>query len=259
MNSHYDLRAASWAAVACAILALLLPFELIRLVFALPLTLLLPGYAIAAASFVGRPLGKPQLALFSLALSLMTLAIGALLLDPLPGGINDFSWALLLVAVTVGASAVAARRRGPGEGSARFRLALPRVGGAHAVVAAVGAIAVIAALVLAFTTLPAKNALGYSELWMLPQTDGSGVQVGVASQEQEGHGYRLRVAFGNGNAVTEREFALEPGVSRTFGIATHPNARGNPVRVNAVLFRADRPNEIYRRVSGFLPAERASE
>lgn len=258
MNRNADLRAAVALAGLCAALALLLPLEPLRLAFALPLVLLLPGYAIAVATFVGRPLGPPQLLLMSIALSLMVLALGGVLLTYLPGGIRPLSWALLLLAIVVGASTVCALRRSVPQS----RLELwrpPSLRWPQAALIGAGGLATLAALILAFTTLPAKNALGYSELWMLPRADGAGIRVGVNSQEQGDVEYRLRVAFGSGNTAIDREFSLEPGEERVLSFNTPPDAKGSPVAVNAALLRQDRPSAIYRRVSGFAPSPKAGQ
>ena len=51
MRGHADLRAAVAAALLCAVPALLLPLAGMRVLFALPLTLFLPGYAIVAVTW----------------------------------------------------------------------------------------------------------------------------------------------------------------------------------------------------------------
>lgn len=259
MRRHADLRAAVAAAIACAALALLLPFGWLRLVFAAPLALLLPGYAIAAVTFVRRPLGRPQLLLMSLALSLMTLALSGLLLNYAPGGVRAGSWALLLVAVVIAGSLAAARRRGPGPSWQLGSVRRPRVTAVQAVLGLLGLALAVGALVLAFATLPAKNALGYTQLWMLPRADGvAGVRIGVASDEQQQQDYRLRVAFGNRAKPIERQLSLAPGESRILRLDTAQPAKGEAVPVYASLFRQDQPGSIYRRVSGWVPARKAS-
>ena len=55
MRGHRDLRGAATAALACALLALLLPFAPLSLLFAAPLAFFLPGYAITCAAFAKRP------------------------------------------------------------------------------------------------------------------------------------------------------------------------------------------------------------
>jgi hypothetical protein len=250
-----DLRLAAAAAVLCAVLALLIPVDGVALVFALPLVLLLPGYAITAAAFAQRPLAAPQLLLLSIALSLATLVLGSLVLNYI-GGIHPLSWALLLLVVVFAACRVAAVRRGSsGKG---VRLPRLRLGGLQAAML-LGAVAAAAvALVLASTSVPAEDALGYTQLWILPQpgTGGSRAQVGVRSQQQTSLDYDLRVRIGS-DVVLRRSFRLAPGETRLVKLRAPPGTAGT-VPVIATLLRHNRPTKVYRRVKGSLTAPRGS-
>ena len=110
MSVPYELRRVGVAAALCAVGALLMPFEAVRLLFAAPLALFLPGYAIAAACFSRGSLDRPRFLLVSLVLSLSMLALGGLVLNYMPGGIRPLSWALLLLLVTGVGCWVATRR-----------------------------------------------------------------------------------------------------------------------------------------------------
>jgi hypothetical protein len=251
VKGHGDLRLAVAAAAVCALLALLIPVDGVALVFALPLVLFLPGYAITAAAFARRPLPWPQLLLLSLALSIATLVLGSLVLNYL-GGIHPLSWALLLLVVVLAACRVAAVRRRPsGKG---VRLPRPRLGGLEAAML-LGAVAAAAvALVLASTSVPADDALGYTQLWILPQpgTAGSKAQVGVRSQQQTSVDYDLRVRIGS-DTVLRRSFRLAPGETRLVKLRAPPGTEGT-VPVIATLLRHNRPTKVYRRVRGSLTA-----
>ncbi len=60
MRGHGDLEAAVGGAALCALLALALPFDLLRVLVGAPLFFFLPGYAIAAATFArGRHPAQP--------------------------------------------------------------------------------------------------------------------------------------------------------------------------------------------------------
>jgi uncharacterized membrane protein len=258
MREHHDLRLAVAASVLCALLALLLPFEWLRLIVAAPLALLLPGYAIATATFARRPLTGPQLLLLSIALSLMTLALGGLILNYLPGGVRSGSWALLLVLIVLGACRAAAVRR-PQAARGSFDLPRPRISRVQGGLLLGGVAAVVIALALAFTTLPAKNAFGYTELWMLPRSDPAGIAIGVTSQEKRPVSYLLRVGFGKQRAPVLQTLSLDPGETRTLRIDSDSAPSAGSIPVTATLFRQNRPESIYRRVSGWMPAPEASQ
>lgn len=253
MRGHRDLQIAAAASLLCALVALLAPFEAVRLVFATPLALLLPGYAIVAATFARRRLPWPQFAVLSLALSLATLALGALALNYAPGGIRSLSWAVLLLLVVLNGCRTAALRRSRSSGLPRWPR--PRLRRAEAGLLLGGLSAAAAALVLASATVPAKNAIGYTQLWILPEAGSKAteVQVGVASEEQDPAAYYLLVRFGDRRPI-QRSLHLKPGETRVFRLGARPPAPGTSVPVVATLLRQNRPKSVYRRVKSWLSA-----
>jgi len=254
VRGHKDLRLLVAAAIACGLLAWLLPVGVLSLLFALPLTLFLPGYAIVAAAFARRSIERSTLLLLGVGVSLAVLALGALLLDYVPGGIRGGSWALLLVLVVIAACRAAALRRSAARPGRRAPIRL-RTGAATAAVLALALLAAIAAVTLAFTPLPAKHAIGYTELWIKPfqGSAGGGAKVGIGSDEQNRTAYELRVSFGSGGAPAIRRFALDPGESRVLRVPSDIAPTDRAQGVSAVLFRTDEPSRAYRRVSDWIP------
>lgn len=251
MREQRDLAVAAWGSVLCALLALVAPWPALSLVFAAPLALLAPGYAIVAATFARRDLGWPRTALLSLALSLATLVIGSFLLDYAPGGIRGISWAILLPLVTIACCRAAALRRPRSRGPALPRQKIHR----RDAIFAFGGLALAAvAVVLAMTTLPAKNARGFTELWVTPQASkaGGSAEIGIGSEEQHETAYVLRTRVGNGTQAVRR-FTLRPGEEHTIRLDATPAADGTPVPVKAQLALAARPGQVYRRVSASIP------
>jgi uncharacterized membrane protein len=253
MSGHHDLRRVGAAAVICALGALLLPFEAVRLLFAAPLALLLPGYAIAAACFSRGSLDRPRFLLVSLVLSLSTLALGGLVLNYMPGGIRPLSWALLLLAVTGAGCWVATRRRPAGGSPARTsRPSWPKPAAAALLLG--GLAAATAALVLSATTVPADDVVGYTELWALPAggAESREVQVGVGSEERRTVPYDLLIKLGD-EPLIRRQFRLAPGATRIVRLRTTPAGDGKPIPVTATLLRQHHTGKIYRRVKTWLP------
>jgi hypothetical protein len=251
MNGHYDLRRVLVASLVCALGALLAPSEAVRLIFAAPLALLLPGYAIGAACFPRGRLDWPRFLLVSLVLSLCTLALGGLVLNYLPGGIRPLSWALLLVLVTALGCRRAARKRSPRRPPpSPFRW--PRLGLYGAGLMLAGIAAMVAALALSQTTVPADDVVGFTELWVLPEGGAPAreAQIGIASNERTTAYYDLIVKVGDDPEV-RRSYRLRPGESRLVRVRTEPT--GKPIRVIASLLRQNRFDEIYRRVRSWLP------
>lgn len=256
MRGHRDLRIAAALALVCALLAPLLPVEVLSLLFALPLAFFLPGYALTAATFARRPIERPQLLLLSLGLSLCVLALGALLLNYVPGGIGPVSWAILLVLVVLNGCRVAALRRpkahagDSGPGRPKPRLSAPAAG------LLIGALlCTTAALALTFTTRSAEHADGYTALWLLPPTPtdaaAGGARVGVSSEEQKPASFRLRVRVADRDEIV-RDFSLDPGETRVLKLGPPQAGSAGPVAVKALLFRRNKDGDVYRRVSGWL-------
>jgi Protein of unknown function (DUF1616) len=251
VRGHRDLRRTCVAAIACALVAILAPWELVRLIAALPLAVFLPGYAIVSAAFAPYRLDPQRLLMLTLACGLSTLCVGGLLLDFLPGGgLRTGTWAVLLVLVTVGAARFAALRRSrPRKPKPRRRLRLRPVDALGVVLAAALA---IGALALASTPLPAENAVGYTALWLLPEQEATdSIEVGVTSAEQGPQEYRLRVRAGEEGNVESYRLALDPGEERVFRVPVEVEASG-PTRVAASLYREDDPGALYRRVTTWL-------
>jgi hypothetical protein len=248
----------AWAAVLCAVLALLIPWEAVSLIFAAPLALVLPGYAIVAAAFASRELDGPRRAVLSVSLSLATLALGALVLNYAPGGIRGSSWAVLLVAVVLAACrAAAVRRKGKVTAIPRPHLRLSRI---ELGLSLGGLGAVVAALVLASSTLHAGKALGFTEMWILPVpgSGGSEARVGVRSEEQTTTGFDLGIRIGRKGGIVHHSFSLAPGESRVFTVGLPPAPVGpaapvgSAVPVVATLLLDADPLHVYRRVNGSL-------
>lgn len=260
MKGHRDLEIVAAGSLLCAGLALLIPLSALSLLFAAPLVLFAPGYAITAASFARRSLGGAQTALLSLALSLISLVLGAFLLNYVPGGLGAVSWTLLLLLVVLGACRLAALRRAPAPSRPRqLRL---RIGRRDAALILGGVALATLAIGLAMTTLPAKNARGYTQLWVTPEAGSVAgrAEIGVGSEEQHQASYVLRVRFGEGTTpILVRKFSLRPGETRTLGFVAPPSLQRAPVPVSARLYLQSRPASVYRRVSAWVPPPRARQ
>jgi uncharacterized membrane protein len=258
MRGHRDLERASVAAILCALVAALVPWEIVRLVAALPLTLFLPGYAIVAAAFAKREPALPKRLVLSVAISLMVLVLSTFLLNIPSFGIRTASWAVWLPLVIVAACRAAALRRRPARRGAGRARPLPRPPLRSAVLVAAAILVGAAAVALAQKPLPAENAVGYTALWMLPTHKGEEtLMVGVISNEQDPASYRLQVEVGEGaeSQSQTHEVDLEPGEEETFEVDVSPAPEGR-AHVVASLYREERPDHLYRRVTTWLPRQK---
>jgi len=255
VRGHRDLELTAVAAPLCALLAIALPVPALSLLAVAPLAFFLPGYAITCACFARRELRVAHLLTFSLGLSLATLALLPLALSLLPGGISAASWAIGLSLVVLAACRGAAISRPRGRAP---RARLPRVvlGPVQAGLLGLGGLAGVAAMVLAFTPMPAERASGYTELWIEPAgRREQAVRVGVGSREQETETFTVELrASGRPRPFEVRRFRLQPGGERTL-LARPPRPGERPTKVSVTLFRFGQ-SQPYRRVAAWLPEER---
>ncbi|HET9153192.1 MAG TPA: DUF1616 domain-containing protein [Solirubrobacterales bacterium] len=250
MRGHRDLRLIVALTLVCAVGSLITPLGAVRVIFAVPLALILPGYALAAAAFGSRLPTWPERLPLTLGVGLACLALSSLVLNFAPGGIHGLSWTLLLVLVVLLSCRAAARRRGPARHRPPFRPKL-RPSGATAILA-VGALAMAAAaLVLARATLENDRASGYTQLWIAPpKSTHESTRIGITSEQQQTRNYRLVVEVeGAGRPVVE-SFELAPSHTRMVTIPS--GSAGSPVGVEAKLYLRSRPGKVYRRVSTLL-------
>jgi uncharacterized membrane protein len=254
MRGHRDLQLACLGAVVLALVAALVPFGIVRLVAGLPLTLFLPGYAVVAVAFGSRELAPPKRIMLSVAVSLMILALGSFVLNIFPFGLETASWAVLLPLVVIAACRGAALRRERPQRGRSARPALPRPATGSLVLGALAAAVALGALALAETPLPAENAKGFTALWMLP-TDKreDAVAIGVDSNQHETRSYRLRVSLGKDQSKTYR-IELPPGEERVYEVDVPAKPVGR-THVVASLYKEGEPQQLYRRVTSWLPRQ----
>lgn len=256
MRGHRDLTLAAAGAVVCALVAALAPWEIVRVVAALPLTVYLPGFALVAAIFDGEALAPLKRVTIEVAASLIVLVLGAFVLNIFPFGLTTASWAVLLALFVVVCCLVAARRRGKAK---PVRKPLFGKGGRPSMgtIVLVGAAIVVgaAAVALAQTPLPAKHAEGYTALWMLPtDSDEEAVVVGVESNEQDPAAYRLRISQDGGSESQTFRVELDPGEEKTFEVQV-PRGDSGREHVVASLYREGEPDRLFRRVTRWLPRQ----
>lgn len=238
--------------VACGLLMLLAQGSAGAIVGGIGLVLVLPGSAVSALVFRRGELRLHELVLTALGTSLVIAALGALLLDRLPGDLGRTPWTILLLAVTIAALAGAAllRRPKPVPGAIneraplvvrRFededdepgqRRFLPPV--LNWILAVLALALVIAAVWLARDA--ANESPGFTELSAVPVAEaGAGKQLRIEVRNREGSSvdYRLRIV-GAGEAPQESTFSLDPGAAKTISGGGVEDAGG---RIDVALYR----------------------
>lgn len=242
------VRAVGVAAVACALVVVFCSFlGPLRVLFALALVLVLPGYAVVRLLFAGQSLDGARTAVFAVALSIAITILVTLALNLAPVGARAWTWACALALVTCAASAGAAERAAP----RRLVLwQLRRAVKGRDVVLIMLACAILGATIrLATTPLGAANVRGYSAMWLERGSIAGKPSVGItiACVERQHTAYRVVVEVGGNARRTIRNIELDPGEERLFSVPVRTKARR--VRVKALLFRASAPLVVYRRTT----------
>jgi uncharacterized membrane protein len=253
MRINRDLAAVVVSALVCAAVVVAVPITAVRAVFAVPLCLVLPGYALTSAIFAHRRVGGPRDLMLVLALSLTELVIGSLALDAVPGGLRIGSWTALLVIVVVVPSAVALRRRDPATARRRWQLAV-RLRARDVVLLVIAVVLAGGALALSRTPLKARNAIGYTQFWMIAggTPRAPSVQIGVLNAQQHPTTYKVTLATGAGApTVIDPALTLTPGTSREVTIPLAPSAPRVRTPVTARLYRTGSA-AVYRQVTALI-------
>jgi len=221
----------------------------VRIGLALPLAIIAPGYAFLAACLPNAILGMEERALFAIGLSLALSVATGTILNYTDWGLERQSWAVALVATTGVATIVAwiRRRLAPGpRGSPSVSLPNRRQ-----------AIFVVMAMFIAMTAVAVARigaarapTTQITQLWMLPDT-GTGVDsvvLGFRNLESSDITYRLRLTDGDIVLGEWDRIKLRSGDSWEKTIVLSVAQRSGD-RVQALLFREDKPDAIYREVA----------
>ena len=235
---------AALAVVACLVCAALpAGLAVVRVPLALPLVLVLPGYASVAALFAPGALRGGERIVLSLALSIAAAILSGLAVDGAGLKLTAQPWIDILGVITLAASAVAIRR-----GHVR-ELELPRLRLRVHEALALGATAILlaAAAAIGFTPLaPPAQTHGTAGFGLLEAPHGRpAVCVSVINEQFHTASYRVVVTVAGRPARTLTAARLAPGVTWRRLVAVGP---GLP-HVNATLYRASAPTRAYRRTS----------
>lgn len=238
------LIALALLAAGVALLTLLVvDLSIVQLAFGLVLALVLPGYLVTQALLPRSLIGLPERIVLSVGVSLAVAALGGLVLNLTPWGLERASWSLLLVGVCVFFFIIAVVRRAWEVPHVAIGLRV-RDGLLLGLALVIG----IAALTIARAPAPSPSIEGYTNLWVVPsESTKPAVGFGVSSSEVSTIEYSLEIKV-NGQVVSRApNFTLRPGEKWEATLDVSAAGTGSP-RVEADLYRLDRPQSIYRQV-----------
>lgn len=243
-----DLAAVIFLGVVTALLIALKPdIPYVRAIIGVPFVLFVPGYALTAALFPKQDRDMLERVVYSIGLSIALAIISGVALNTTVWGLQENVWALLLVSLTIGSSLIAWLRRS-GQLVAQSLLQT-RLRWDQLLLFGLAIEVIITAALLTQLPVPAHGGEGYTMLWIQPDENPNShlVQVGFKSMELTGTNYVLDIQV-NGAVVQEwHNIELKPGQTWQDN-AQLPVQEGGHI-VEAVLYRADSPSQVYRRVS----------
>lgn len=222
-------------------------------IWTLPFILLIPGYALTAALLPGQLPGLVERFIFSLAVSLIIIIVGALVLNWTPFGLNARSWAVFLAGISLISSGIAFLRRRrlniPFSGLAGFRripITLPQ-----GVLCSFAALIVCTAIGVSVIGAQQQPSPGFTELWILPHGEASNhstVQLGVKNMEATPMEYRLVVDMNGKITKVWPTINLNQNSTWQSTFSLQLDSQSTPTKVEAILYRIDAPSKVYRHV-----------
>ena len=243
MNARRELFSAGLLAVAGVASAFLPMPTLVRVALALPLALILPGFALMRAAVPDRRQDGEWWTL-AVGLSVSLCVIAGLALNVV-GHLDPKGWALGLGVFTT-ICVAAARRRAPVQ-SAPDTAPL-RVSAFNAALFTLSLGIAASAVYFAARNLDTHREYQFTEFWMTPQGryDQSLVTIGLRNLEAKPMGYDVSVVADG--AVVGRWPAISVGPGATWSTDFALSGSLRKSRVEAWLYRADDPTELYRKV-----------
>ncbi|HEU5098938.1 MAG TPA: DUF1616 domain-containing protein [Roseiflexaceae bacterium] len=236
-------------AAGAALLVALMPVDnlALRTLVALPIVLLVPGYATQAAIFPSRVMSTVERGLFSVGLSLAVTVLGGVLLNLSPWGLQQISWAVLLGAVTLLMCSIALLRRLWYGGGGVSIPEAPSLG--HTLLFGLAGAIVIGAIAIARTPVSSQGLQGYTSLWLLPSANGDArsVLLGISSEEFTTRQYRLELHM-NQRLLHELS-SIELATGEQWEQQVDLPADLPDGVIEAVLYRLDAPEVVYRRAT----------
>lgn len=215
---------------------------------ALLLVAVAPGYCFTAMLLSpGRVGGALRVACVA-GLSLVFPAIVGPLLHLTPWGLAADTWLIASAAGAVVCGTVATLVHGTVLPSGR-RSQLPGPG--RTVLLALALALVVVAVGIARYGVEYQPRPEFTQMWLLPGADGSSAVLGLRSYEHATRDYRVDFFSGGKVVATFWPVTLVPGHTYEVTVPVIVN-RAQGSLFEAQLYRADRPDEAYRRVTLYL-------
>jgi len=239
---NLDLIVASGLTLLAMIVALIHNLGIIQVVFTLPLVFFLPGYVAMVALFPRRPFTIESL-VYSIGISISIVILVGLFENYTVWGLLPESWVVFLGDGTLTLCVIALIRRwsqpsslsiNPWHMSRRSVLLL-----------SVASLIAISAIAISSAGAKQQAQTQFTQLWLVPGQQHT-VSLGIQNDEPRTLLYTLRLVDGNNVLKEWSPLKLDPSEQWETQL-TLPTLPGS--RVEALLYRLDAPDQVYRHVS----------
>lgn len=238
--------------IAAAVLVLVAVWSpnTLRIVLTLPLILFLPGFGLTIILFKRADLGIPERLLISVGLSVSLTALTALVLHWAPLGLAPTTlWAVFLIGLALQSTFIVLFRRRQWADTLRLP-SEPIFTSRQLIVLSLAALVTLTAFYIARTPVPQQGFEGYTTLWIKPADQPDLIRMGVQCEEFQATQYQIRFAW-EGSLQEGPTFELEPGETWESDLRV-PVASSSNKELQILLYRLDRPNEVYRHAVWWL-------
>jgi uncharacterized membrane protein len=242
---------------------------LIGIILVLPLTFMLPGYTLTQILLrrrssdqlyasprelmlrsrlkQGPSVGIVDKIVLSLGLSLAIDVLVGFGLNILPGGLQASSWALALGLLTTVFALLAAFLRHKNSAVRTARAAGFHVTISNGLLLGLAVVVASASVWLAIIR-PLNPQPSFTQLWMLPaKNNDCSVSIGIQSFETTSVTYRLVMTINDTQTNNWSSIILSPQQKWSQSVAA-TSVNANNLHIQALLYRADKPDTIYRNV-----------
>ncbi|SFV29950.1 DUF1616 domain-containing protein [Hyphomicrobium facile] len=243
-------------AALCAMLAVLLLVssllpEAIRVLVAVPMVLLVPGYVATKVAFPREPLDLERLC-FAVGVSLAVTVLIGLLLNVVHM-MNVAGWSLGLGGLTLVMLPFA-------KWGASKPEPLPAFRSAQKLSLTFGSLLAVSAVLLSGIGYSQLREFHFTELWMVPTQTAPTYRLGITNQEQIAMGYDLEVVSPDAVVASWNDIPLAPGATwqRDIQLPIKRNASVEQ-RFTARLYKHGDPTAAMQRVWASIPPTAAAK
>jgi uncharacterized membrane protein len=215
-------------------------------ILSIPLVLFVPGFIVTMILFPWSRLSIPERLLLSIGLSIALVALGGLILNLTPWGLQPSSlWIAFVVGLVIGIAILFyARRTWWREG-----IAFPKNANFNArqwVLMALAALMAVMAFRVARTPAPQNGLEGYTLLSAQAAGTPNSIRLGVRSEEFKETKYQIKYQF-NGKVHDGPMLDLNPGQTWEQVVSIPVEDLGGK-SFTVLLYRLDKPTDVYRYV-----------